>query len=88
MLYILDPHHKPPLVVDMTDDTLRAEATAQRYSDQTGRPTLIATGPRPDEAHFRPTVPELAPVTVGITPAPNLLPVPLEPQGDTKRDKV
>lgn len=58
MLYVLDTLAKPPLVVDITEDVDRAETTAQRYADQTGRAVLIAKGPAPSQAPFKPTIPE------------------------------
>lgn len=59
MLYIIDAHARPPLVVDMTTDQDAADATAQRYATQVGRPVLIAAGPAPAKAQFNPTIPRL-----------------------------
>lgn len=61
MLYLLDIHHKPPMVVLATEDEDQVREVGQTYANQVSRPLVVATGPAPDNAHFKPIIPGLEP---------------------------
>ena len=64
--YIIDPYHRPPLVVNIAiDPTADIAAMAQQYATQTGRPVVVAIGNAPDAPDYRPVLPtDLPPVEV------------------------
>jgi hypothetical protein len=64
MLYLLDIHHKPPMVVLTTASEAEIAEVGQRYADQVGRPLVVVSGPAPDKPHFSPTIPTVQPVEV------------------------
>jgi hypothetical protein len=66
MFYLIDIHHKPPMVVLSTEDARQLDEVGQRYADQVNRPLVITTGPHPSDAHFRPAVPHYEPVVAGV----------------------
>jgi hypothetical protein len=72
MYYLLDIHHKPPMVVLASDDKDELDRVGQTYANQVSRPLVVATGPHPDGAHFKPHIPTLTPADVVIPPPPDI----------------
>lgn len=72
MLYLLDIHHRPAMVVLVTESEEELRRVGQTYADQVQRPLLVTTGPHAKDAHFTPTVPKVEPVLPAVPMDPNL----------------
>ncbi len=71
MFYLLDIHHRPPMVVLATEDREEIDRVGQTYANQVSRPLVVASGPHPDSAHFRPDIPAITPAEAMVPAHPN-----------------